>query len=238
MLIAIAALLVGTIHSAQAEFKLKLTSVTGSATNSKTVTDQDLNDTSSVLGQIKFNGSIGDFLVSFTVGESKPLQGSQNSPLILIDSVDAVNLTAGSKLTIEASDRGFGLVPLPATFLSTLNGKLMSGPGTLSVAAYFDNSNSDFATANQVGSISLSGPGLNRVVTGTQSALSPAPTNPFSLNLVTTIQHDGAYQTTQFTAQVQTVPEPSASLCLGIALFSLAGFCWWRQKQNNDTIQG
>ena len=79
MLIAIVTLLVSTMHPAQAEFKSKLTSVVGSATNSKTVTDQDLNDASSVLGQIKFNGSIGDFLVSFTVGESKPLQGSQSN---------------------------------------------------------------------------------------------------------------------------------------------------------------
>jgi hypothetical protein len=31
---------------------------------------------------------------------------------------------------------------------------------------------------------------------------------------------------------VKSVPEPSASLCLGIALLTLAGYSRWRQKKN------
>jgi hypothetical protein len=31
---------------------------------------------------------------------------------------------------------------------------------------------------------------------------------------------------------VRSVPEPSASLCLGMALFALAGYGWWSQKKN------
>lgn len=31
-----------------------------------------------------------------------------------------------------------------------------------------------------------------------------------------------------------SVPEPGASLCLGIALFGLAGYVWWSRKKSQD----
>jgi hypothetical protein len=31
-----------------------------------------------------------------------------------------------------------------------------------------------------------------------------------------------------------SVPEPSASLCLGLALFGLAGYAWWSRKKSQD----
>jgi hypothetical protein len=153
----------------------------------------------------------------------------------MLNSTNLFSTSAGT-LTIKVSDTGFGPVVAPAAFATAINGT--SVPGAIAATAYFENGNVDFTTANVIGNVVPVGPGNN--VGGVDIRSGFSPTTPFSLDLEAKVTATAHGQTVQFDANLTTVsvPEPSASLCLGMALFGLAGYGWWGQKKNNDPTQG
>src|SRR5262245_30208778 len=93
MLIAIAALLLGTMHPVEATFKMQLSD--GSTT--KTVSDNQLGDlTFGTTGLITFGGTIGNFFINITLGSSQPLIGSPTNPVLNITSFSATSSTGGT----------------------------------------------------------------------------------------------------------------------------------------------
>jgi hypothetical protein len=55
---------------------------------------------------------------------------------------------------------------------------------------------------------------------------------PFSMAMVVHVTHTGAgVSTFDATARATSVPEPSATLCLGIALFGLGSYAEWRRRK-------
>jgi hypothetical protein len=226
--IAIVGLVVGVMHSAEASFQLKLTTGGGS---SITITDDVFGDSAwGVAGVIAYSGVLGNFNVNVTTGVSKPFL-SASTPTLTINSLNATSSTADS-LTIILTDTGFA--GSPTTFETLISGTLISplAPSRLTARSFLDDADVEFATTTSLGNVGpLSGPNAINVVNG--SALgSASPTGPFSMTLSTTIEHNGAGSTTGFSATVHSVPESSASLCLGMALFGLAGYGWWSRKQN------
>ena len=220
MLIAIAALLLGTIHQVEAAFKMQLTS--GGSTT--TISDNGSGDLSWFsTGVITFSGMVGDFAVYVTLGSSKPVIGSPTNPMLNITSFTATS-AAGGTLDIALSDTDFGPVGPSAVFRTDLNGTLV--PGTIAAKTYFVNGNADFTMANLVGNISP----LTGVSSGSDSQIA-SPGTPFSINMIATIMHTGA-GATSFDATTRVgVPEPSATLCLGITLFGIAGYTGWQRRK-------
>ena len=221
MLTALAALLLGTMHPVDATFKMQLSD--GSTTT--VIGDNQLGDlTFGTTGLITFGGTIGNFFVNITLGSSQPLIGSPTNPMLNITSFSATS-SAGGALTIMLSDTGFGPVGPPALFTTDLNGTML--PGSVSAQTYFENGTHDFTTANLVGSV---GP-LTGVSSGSDTRVATAGT-PFSMNMVVTVAHAGAgVSTFDATAKATSVPEPGATLCLGIALFGIGGYSEWRRRK-------
>jgi hypothetical protein len=78
-----------------------------------------------------------------------------------------------------------------------------------------------------LGRVGITGPSEPRRVAESRSATAPPA---FSRSLETNIPHRAAHHTTGLTEAVYTVPEPSASLCLALALVSLGVWTWWSRR--------
>jgi len=221
LLLTVAAVLLGTLHPVEATFQMQLQS----GSDTRTINDNGLGDlTGGTPGLITFAGTLGDFVVNVTLGSSKPLLGSATTPMLNITSFNATSV-AGGTLTLMLSDTDFGPIGPPALFSTDLNGTLI--PGSLSAQTYVANGLEDFTTATLVGSV---GP-LTGAAGGSNTHVAPVGT-PFSMNLKLTLVHAGAGATTfDATARATSVPEPSATLCLGLALFGLGGYAGWQRSK-------
>jgi hypothetical protein len=222
MLIALAAFLLGTMHQVEAAFQMQLSD--GSTT--RTITDNGLGDlTFGTNGLITFFGTVGNFTVNVTLGSSKPLIGSPTNPMLNITSFSATS-SAGGTLNIVLSDTGFGPLGPPALFTTDINGTMLSG--SLDAQTYFENGDHAFTTANMVGNV---GP-LTGVAGGSDTNMVADIGTPFSMAMVVHVTHTGAgVSTFDATARATSVPEPSATLCLGIALFGLGSYAEWRRRK-------
>ena len=131
MLVAIAALLVGTMHPAEAAFMVKLD--TGGGAPPTTVYDgEDGKDLSSAPGVILFTGAVGNFMVNIQVASSNALHDPSH-PMLTLNSSNFMSTGAGT-LTISASDTAFNSSLAPLTFATAINGT--SVPGTIAATAY------------------------------------------------------------------------------------------------------
>jgi hypothetical protein len=129
-------------------------------------------------GQIVWIGKLGPFTISAIVGLTKP---AVSSPVMDLSVQSVSTAAAGGTLTVGWSDINF---TQSGVTNATMNiGGLLSGTGSVTAAAFADNSNTLFGTAIPIGTIGpLSGPTLTGSVTG------PGPTSkPFSLTERATI---------------------------------------------------
>lgn len=222
--------LLSTTLPVEAAFMMRLSS----GGESIMVSDGSVDDITGVIpGLIAFSGDVGNFNINVTLGSSKPLIGSETNPMLNITSLNASSKLGGT-LDIELSDTGFGPVGGPQVMFATdLNGTLV--PGSISAWTYFNNGSQDFTTANLVGNV---GP-LTGNLSGSDSQVA-SPGSPFSMNMKVSITHDAipsappwALITTAFdaTSRATSVPEPSATLCLGMALFGMAGYVGWKRRK-------
>jgi hypothetical protein len=218
------ALLVGIMHPVEATFQMQLSD--GNTT--RTVSDNELGAdlTAGITGLITFTGTIGNFVVNVTLGSSKPMIGSATNPMLNITSFNATS-SAGGTLAIILSDTDFGPVGPSAMFRTDLNGTLMAG--NISAQTYFKNGTYDFfTTPDPVGSIGR----LTGVASASDTRVASDIGTSFSMNMVVTLEHTGAgVSTFDATARATSVPEPSATLCLGIALFGIGGYAGWQRRK-------
>jgi hypothetical protein len=219
--VAITALFISAIPSVEAAFMMKVSS----GSDSIIVSDNGAGDFSGgTTGVITFYGAVGNFTFNIAVGSSKPFIGSATNPMLNITSFNATSM-AGGALTIELSDTGFGPVGPSAMFGTYLNSTL--APGSIAAQTYFANGDANFTHANAVGSV---GP-LSGFSSGSDSRVA-SPGSQFSMNMVATVVHTAGQLTTfDATATAVSVPEPSATLCLGIALFGIAGYAGWQRRK-------
>ncbi len=71
------------------------------------INDNDGNDLIPATGAVAHSGSIGDFVVDFELGVTKPLVGSSSSPVMAL-TIGAVSGITGGTLVIDFSETGFG----------------------------------------------------------------------------------------------------------------------------------
>ncbi len=107
------------------------------------ITDNDVNDTNSALGQVGFSGILGDFNVVVTVGITKPFAGTDLLPIM-----DIVNMmmtsTTGGNLTISFTEDNFS-GPLPSTIVQGFKAEIGGvTAGTVQYQTFLDAGNNKF----------------------------------------------------------------------------------------------
>ena len=183
-----------------------------------TLTDGDLD------GMITFGPAVGAFTLNVGGAFSKPTLGTATSPRLDLSSFD-LSTSAGT-LVIRVTDTGF--TSGPSSMFMSIGG---TTDGTVSYEAYWDPSNAAFGMAHQIGSTLSFGPGgTSYPFSGSSLAGDVGSVAPFSLTQVITITHatGGRFpKATSFDAGLVAVPEPGATvlLGLGIAAMGIASRC-------------
>ena len=177
------------------------------------VTDGGVGDINTAAGVITFSGVIGTFIINVTTSISKPVMGSASTPHLDLNSVN-VSTPGPGTLTIMHTDTDFSSAG-PSAGQMSLGG---TTAGSVEYKAYYDLANSAFGLTTLIGTTGvISTTPFASAITGAGPGADPA----YSLTQVVTIVHEGGgAQSSSFDAEL-TVPEPDASLLLGMSLAGL-----------------
>jgi len=185
-----------------------------------TVLDGGAGDQNVLAGAITYIGSIGTWLMNVTTGITKPLLGTDEYPVLHLDSVNATS-SAGGTLDIWFSENNFvGSSGFIASIVSALGG--ITG-GTVTITTYLDSSNALFGTGTTLDTLGFTG-GAGSSVNGTYVDLLDAP---YSLTVRATITHAES-TASSFNAELK-VPEPGTLSLIG-AMLVAAGFVGRRRQ--------
>ena len=202
---------IGTASTADATLMLRLIDPTMPGSE-VTIVDQGANDINTTPGVVMFSGSVGGFAVNVSTGVSKPVLGSAAFPSIDLNSIDLTTRTGGS-LQIWLTDTGFTALG-PA--IMAIGGTTV---GNVTYNAWADESNVEFATGNQIGSL---GP-LSGAFSGTTGSLGlVASLSPYSLTQEVLIVQTTA-GASSFNAAL-AVPEPATMALFGLSLVGVVVF--------------
>jgi hypothetical protein len=177
-----------------------------------TIYDGTGSDLNGVNGVITYSGSVGAFIVNVTTGISKPVIGPAQLDL------NSINVSgAAGTLLVSISDTGF---------TGNFPGFNASYGGTTQGNVYFDflydTGNQEFGGTSFASGSALSGAGSTPASFANDLSGSVMPASPFSLSIMTRIQHDSAFEVSSFDAHVTPVPLPASVWLLGSALAGLA----------------
>ncbi len=184
------------------------------------VNDGEAGDWNTLTGAITYIGSIGSWLLNVTTGITKPILGTDEYPVLHLDSVNVSG--GGGTLDIWFSENNFvGSAGYIAALVSSLGG--LAG-GTVTVTTYLDASNTLFGTGTLLDTLAISG-GAGAAGDIANVAL---PGGNYSLTVHATITHD-RWAATSFNTELK-VPEPGTLSLLGAVLVA-AGFVGSRRRQ-------
>ncbi|WP_405234386.1 PEP-CTERM sorting domain-containing protein [Lentisalinibacter salinarum] len=176
--------------------------------NSVVVEDGGANDDSDLDGVVVFNGALGDFIINVSTGISTPVLGSEDQPILDLNSVD-VSSGAGS-LTIGLTATGFTGPVGSSNFRFLLGG---TTDGSVDASFYYDSSNTAFGTEELLGSML----GTDGAFSGSTGGSFTNESELYSMTIFSTITHGGGVQISSFDAYA-AVPEPNTLALLGLGL--------------------
>ncbi len=187
--------------------------------SSITIDDNSADDANAELGVVGYIGTLGgDWLVSTSVGATKPAVGSPTAPMLNLHSSNTTTGDGGT-LTIRFSDDGFGPLPSAGQFMGLVVG-VAAGPATFST--WGDAGNAKFVDDGATAQMAFgpAGPGL---IWAPMFASTGPLSSPYSLTLEAVLTHspDGAHESSvdMVLLAQPAVPEPLTVLgvCGGLA---------------------
>jgi hypothetical protein len=179
-----------------------------------TCADGDACDSAADAGVVSWDASIAGWLVSVSLGTTKPLQGDVDWPFMHLNTVDVTSTTAGS-IRVRFSETDFDLA-LMQNLVTNYSTTVAAG-GTATYTTYWDTANTLFATGNVLTTVGPLGSGPH---SGVQVG-GPVSDLPISLTQEVTFTHSGGFQTSSGDFEIQAVPEPGSLLLLGSGLSAL-----------------
>ncbi len=185
-----------------------------SGNDTVTISDNDPGDCNDLSGAVSWGGRVGDLFLNISTGQTKPVLGSQDYPIMDLLSVN-ISLGTGS-LTLLWTETDFTLSDEIKGFLSEIHGFTT---GNVTFETYLDTSNEAFGTGVLLNDFESLGSGF---IYGSEIAFVD-PDSPFSLTIVATINHSNWLDLTCFDAHVSPtpVPEPATVLLLGIGILAI-----------------
>jgi len=190
------------------------------------IMDGTVGDIMGTVGIVGFTGAVGNFAINITTGLTKPVIGSDESPLMDIISFNSTSLgNGGGTLTLMFTETDFipyvrGGISHVMTFLSSIGG---TTNGAVSYETYLGETNGAFEMSTLLGNV---GPLAGMpVVFGGDDLTLLLPENNYSLTMVVTVEHTFANQNTSFDAELKATPnpEPATVGLSAMALLSLIG---------------
>jgi hypothetical protein len=195
-----------------------------------TITDNGINDGSSLLGRILFDGEYGTFRLTTDIGSGYPLIGTPQFPQINVTTNDVVRSGMNgsnydnSSLRISITEDGFTTAVATSYLLNALvnfpTEADKSGPiPTVTYSYLLDNAGGQFTGTNLIAPVTLSSSGMaaqsfNALVTGIPDG---------SYSLTTSIFLSGVDRGVNIRAEsgITAVPEPASLALFGTALLGL-----------------
>ncbi|MDB6056282.1 MAG: hypothetical protein JWO95_126 [Verrucomicrobiales bacterium] len=153
------------------------------------ITDQGLNDSSGVAGQISYAGSVGTWTINITTALTAPAPGGGSSiqPTMLLNTL---NIGSG-QLTIEFSANGFCANGVMQAQVGGISG------GSIQFKTWVDTANTNFGKQILVQNLGAFGTGSF----SSNSMATISPSLPYSITLQTVINHTIS-TSSQFSSQV------------------------------------
>ena len=189
------------------------------------INDNDANDLVGVTGVVAHSGTIGDFLVDFELGVTKPVVGSPAAPVMAL-TIGATSGLTGGTLVIDFSETGFG--PTGSGGSLALATGLGVSAGNVVYETYYDAGDALFG-GTLLTSDGPTGPGA--IVFNQTGSLLTTPTFSLTQRLIIA---QGPGGTTSL-GSVQPVllalaPVPDGGWAVGLLGFALMGVEGLRRK--------
>lgn len=219
----------GPTSPARATMQLMLSDTTDS--QSVTITDNGVGDLNPLLGVVTFSGTVGEFAINVTTGESKPILGSATQPMMDINSLDTKLIgSAADTLTIKLTDQNFGPTSGATTLLESIGGTFNQSIQSVSYQAFQDPGNALFGMTNAGTLLSFSSSPFK----GTGFLTYGAASN-YSLTQVVTIAAGAGVGTASFDAALDPTPEP-ATVTMAFIGLPLMGFMAYRSRRRRAAV--
>jgi hypothetical protein len=217
---------------ADAAFRLRISD----GTTTVNVTDSDGD------GFVSYSGAIGNFVINFTAGTSKPaLPNTQYLANMDITSFDVTSSNGGGTLTVDLTDTGFALAPLPAYYLTSSATGNTNGSVTFQSIVDMRNSGTDeFTSSGEVNGTTVVSTGLQGPLSGAFGGGSPGDslrtlafsgTSPFSLTSRTVITLGSNGYSSFDGLTTVAVPAPGGAALLLAGLPFLGVYQWRRRRK-------
>jgi hypothetical protein len=181
------------------------------------VEDNDANDVNSLAGVVSFAGPVGDYLLTSSVGITKPTLGTANQPSIDLLSVQLSSSVASSVIEVAFSDTDFSTagpsISLPSLIGGTTN-------GTIRYQTFASLTNTAFATDILISDSGVLGSGAFAFTDYATIALQGL----YSLTTIVTVTHGANLVNSSFNATVEISEPALISMTTLSGLLFIAGF--------------